>query len=122
MSLEMERVRKEYKLLNEDVSYINIISKENNTKPSYALSKIISEHKDISKLLESTLKQILVSINNLNKLSEIELDISNSICMKENYQGKDFISRSEFTSELVAKAYKTVEEEISNNNIKKFSK
>lgn len=122
MSVEMERSRKEYQLLNEDVNYINIISKENNIKPSYALSKIITEHKNVSDLLENIFKKISISINNLNKLSEIQLEITNSICMKENYQEKDFVSRSEFTSELVSKAYEKVEKDIANNNIKKFSK
>jgi len=122
MSVEMERSRKEYQLVNEDIDYINAVSKQNKLQPSDALSKIITEHKDISHLFEITLKKILVSINNLNKLSEIQLEITNSICMKENYQEKDFVSRSEFTSELVSKAYEKVEKDIANNNIKKFSK
>jgi len=122
MSIKIERSRKEYQLLNGDINYINAVSKQNKLQPSDALSKIITEHKNISDLLENTFKKILVSINNLNKLSEIQLEITNSICMKENYQEKDFVSRSEFTSELVSKAYEKVEKDIANNNIKKFSK
>lgn len=122
MSIKIERSRKEYQLLNSDINYINAVSKQNKLQPSDALSKIITEHKNISDLLENTFKKILVSINNLNKLSEIQLEITNSICMKENYQEKDFVSRSEFTSELVSKAYEKVEKDIANNNIKKFSK
>ena len=87
------------------------------------LSKIIREHKETNlNKSENILEKILQNINNLNKLSEIQLEITNSICMKENYQEKDFVSRSEFTSELVSKAYEKVEKEIINNNIKKFNK
>ena len=117
-----ERTRKEFKLLDEDINYINTISKEHQLKPSYALSQILAEHKNISNILEGTLKKILLGVNNLNKLSEVQLEIFNSICMKENYQGNDFVSRSEFTSELVSKAYEKAEKKISDNSIKKFSK
>jgi len=117
-----ERTRKEFKLLEEDINYINTISKYYELKPSYALSQIINEHKDNSNMLENIFKGISLSMKNLNKLSEIQLEIINSICMKENYQEKDFVSRSEFTSELVSKAYEKVEKEIINKNIKKFNK
>ena len=88
MSIKMERTRKEYQLLSEDINYVNTISKEYNLQPSGALSKIITEHKDISKLLENTLKIIILGVNSLNKLSKIQLEISNSICLKGNYQEK----------------------------------
>ena len=122
MSIEMERTRKEYKLLGEDINYVNIISKKSKLQPSDALSKIITEHKEISNMVENTLKRILLSINNLNKLSEIQLEIINSICLKENYQEKDFVSRADFTSALVSAASEEIEKQIANNNIKKFSK
>jgi len=117
-----ERTRKEFKLLDEDINYINTIAKEQELKPSYVLSQILTEHKNISNMLENTLKKILLGVNNLDKLSKIQLEISNSICLKGNYQEKDFVSTSEFTSGLVSKAYEEVEKEIANSNIKKFSK
>ena len=122
MSIKVERTRKEFRLLNEDINYINIISKENNLQPSDALSRIINEHENMSNILENSLKKILLGINNLNKLSKIQLEISNSICLKEGYQEKDFVSTTEFTSGLVAKAYEEVEKQIANSNIKKSSK
>ncbi|MBU3093852.1 hypothetical protein KPL35_17620 [Clostridium sp. CF011] len=122
MSIKVIRTRKEFRLLNEDINYINIISKENNLQPSDALSQIINEHESMSNILENSLKKILLGINNLNKLSKIQLEISNSICLKEGYQEKDFVSTTEFKSGLVAKAYEEVEKQIANSNIKKSSK
>jgi hypothetical protein len=121
MSNEMIRIRKQYKLSDKNIEYINSISEKYKLQSSDALSKIITEHKDIS-TLESTLKKILLGINNLNKSSEMQLDIINSICIKQNLQEKDFISRTEYTSELISKADKEVAKEICKNNIKKFSK
>ena len=118
-----ERKRKEFQLMQIDIDYINEIAEKYKIGTGDTLSKILREHKENnlnkSKHIE---EKLLQSINNLNKLSEIQLEITNSICMKENYQEKDFVSRKDFTSELIAKAYKTVEEKISNSNIKKFSK
>ena len=122
MSIKVERIRKEYQLLSEDINYVNTISKAYNLQPSDALSQIIAEHKNISNMLDNSLKKILLGVNNLNKLSKIQLEISNSTCLKENYQEKDFVSTTEFTSGLVSKAYEKVEKEIANSNIKKFSK
>ncbi|MBZ9609892.1 hypothetical protein G9F73_019385 [Clostridium estertheticum] len=122
MSIKVIRTRKEFRLLNEDINYINIISKENNLQPSDALSQIINEHENMSNILENSLKKILLGINNLNKLSKVQLEISNSICLKEGYQEKDFVSTTEFKSGLVAKAYEEVEKQIANSNIKKSSK
>jgi len=122
MSIKVERTRKEYQLLGEDINYVNTISKEYKLQPSDALSKIIAEHKNISNMLDNSLKKILLGVNNLNKLAKIQLEISNSTCLKENYQEKDFVSTVEFTSGLVSKAYEEVEKEIANSNIKKSSK
>ena len=122
MSIKVERTRKEYQLLGEDINYVNTISKEHKLQPSDALSKIIADHKKISNMLDNSLKKILLGVNNLNKLSKIQLEISNSTCLKENYQEKDFVSTAEFTSGLVSKAYEEVEKEIANSNIKKSSK
>ena len=122
MSIKVERTRKEYQLLSEDINYVNTISKEYNLQPSDALSQIITEHKNISNMLDNSLKKILLGVNNLNKLAKIQLEISNSTCLKENYQEKDFVSTVEFTSGLVSKAYEEVEKEIANSNIKKSSK
>ena len=117
-----KRKRKEFKLIDNDINYINTISKDHEIKPSYALSQILAEHKNISEMLENTLKKILLGVNNINKLSKIQLEISNSICLKENYQEKDFVATSEFTSALVSKAYEEVGKEIANSNIRKYSK
>lgn len=122
MSIKVERTRKEYQLLSGDINYVNTISKEYKLQPSDALSKIIAEHKNISNMLDNSLKKILLGVNNLNKLSKIQLEISNSTCLKENYQEKDFVSTAEFTSGLVLKAYEAVEKEIANSNIKKSNK
>lgn len=118
-----EKIRKEFHLVQIDIDYVNEIAKKYNIGNGDAISRIIREHKENNlKKSKNMEEKLLQSINNLNKLNEIQMEIINSICMKKDYQGKDFISKKEFTSELVAKAYKTVEEEISNNNIKKFSR
>jgi hypothetical protein len=116
-----ERTRKEFQLLEEDINYINKISKSSEIKPSYALSQIINEHKNMSDIINNSLKKILFGINNLNKLSKVQLEISNSICIKEGYEEEDFVSTSEFTSGLVTKAYEEVEKQIANSNIKNSS-
>ena len=121
MSMKVERTRKEFRLLDEDSDYINKISKENNLQPSDALSQIINEHKNMSNIIDNSLKKILFGINNLNKLSKVQLEISNSICIKEGYEEEDFVSTSEFTSGLVTKAYEEVEKQIANSNIKNSS-
>ena len=122
MSIKIERIRKEYQLSGEDIDYINTISKKHSLQPSDAISEIISEHKNISNMLEGSLKKILLGVNNLNKLSQIQIEVSNSTCLKEDYQEKDFVATSEFKSGLISKAYEEVEKQIANSNIKKFSK
>ena len=121
MSIKMERTRKEYQLMSGDINYINAVSEKYNLQPSDALSKIIADHKN-STLLESTLKKILLGVNNINKISEIQLEITNSICLKEDYQGTDFTARKEFTADLIKKAYEEIETKITGENIKKFDK
>lgn len=46
---------------------------------------------------------------------------TNLILFEKNYQVNDFVSRSDFTSDLVSKAYEKVEKEIVSKNIKKSS-
>ena len=43
MSIEIERTRKEYQLVGEDINYVNAISERYKLQPSVALSKIIAE-------------------------------------------------------------------------------
>lgn len=122
MSNKVERLRKEYKLTEDDINYVAEVAKKNNIQPSDALSKIINEQRNISQILDTTLKKILLGVNNINKLSEIQLEIINSICLKENYKEDDFISTNEFTSDWIAKASEKVTKKIAGTNITKATK
>jgi hypothetical protein len=110
-----EKKRKEYKLLQQDIDYVDKVAKEQRIQPSEAISKIILQHKEPE--LEKTLKQILSGINKVINLCEVQLEVINSICLKENYQIKDFISRNEFISDFISKAYEEVEKSVASKNI-----
>lgn len=115
-----EKKRKEYSLLQEDIDYVAEVAKEHRIQPSEALSKIILQYKEPE--LDNILKQILSGINKVINLCEVQLEVINSICLKENYQIKDFISRNEFISDFISKAYEEVEKEVASKNIIKSNR
>ncbi|WP_026884146.1 hypothetical protein [Clostridium akagii] len=113
-----ERKRKEYQLMQEDIDYINEIAKKYRIRPADALSKIISEHKDPdANKMENTMKKILLGVNKINKLSEIQLEISNSVCLKENYSYQNEILHVICFQKLTRKYKK-----IAGESIKKFNR
>jgi hypothetical protein len=117
---EEKRLRKEYQLYQDDITYVAKYAEKHGLNPSVALSKILSEHNDIDiKRIEENLKIIISLLYGIRKLDKISLEVLNSFCLNANYQ--KFIPTSEFKAVIIEEAYDEINKEIAAKNIKRSS-
>lgn len=123
----MIRYRKQLKLTQNDINYIDNIADEYELNSSYATSKIISEHKrekenNNYKNLYDKLDKILKGINKISMQIDIQNELINSLCIKFNLSENDFIPLKDHTAVIFSAAQNEVKKNIAALNISLNSK
>ena len=82
----MARIRKEYKMTEKNVAYIEEVKEKNNLKhSSEALDLIIREHRQVSEQIKFEMKEIKNSSNNTDRNTQILLELINGFFVISEY-------------------------------------